>query len=204
LRPVEVALPTGLAEPLALLEEALRDGDPVPEDFADRLRKAVEAGDVEVLAARAEDQLLGVALLAYRLNVSAGGLFASVEELYVRREARRRGVGHALLQAADERCEKRGISYVEAQVEKKKPNCSTPPWATSRRQAYESSPAPYLQATTKTYLKPDTSLRTPALYRRRHHGTPGLRRTSGPASWRRRPGVRYRLRPSPAPRTGRS
>jgi GNAT superfamily N-acetyltransferase len=119
LRPVEVALPTGLGEPLALLEEALRDGDPVPEDFADRLRKAVEAGDVEVLAARAEDQLLGVALLAYRLNVSAGGLFASVEELYVRPEARRRGVGRALLQAADERCEERGISYVEAQVEGK-------------------------------------------------------------------------------------
>ena len=119
MRQVEVALPTGLAEPLALLEEAYRDGDPVPEDFADRLRKAVEAGDVEVLAARAEDQLLGVALLAYRLNVSAGGIFASVEDLYVRPEARRRGVGHALLQAADDRCEKRGISYVEAQVEEK-------------------------------------------------------------------------------------
>jgi GNAT superfamily N-acetyltransferase len=119
LRPVEVALPTGLAEPLALLEEALRDGDPVPEGFADRLRKVVEAGDVEVLVARAEDQLLGVVLLAYRLSVSAGGLFASVEELYVRPEARRRGVGRALLQAADEHCEKRGISYVEAQVEGK-------------------------------------------------------------------------------------
>ena len=119
MRPVEVTLPTGLAEPLALLEEALRDGDPVPEDFADRLRKAVEAGDAEVLAARAEDQILGVALLAYRLNVSAGGLFASVEDLYVRPEARRRGVGRALLQAADERCEDRGISYVEAQVEER-------------------------------------------------------------------------------------
>ena len=119
MRPVEVTLPTGLAEPLALLEEALRDGDPVPEDFADRLRKAVEAGDAEVLAARAEDQILGVALLAYRLSVSAGGLFASVEDLYVRPEARRRGVGRALLQAADERCEDHGISYVEAQVEER-------------------------------------------------------------------------------------
>jgi GNAT superfamily N-acetyltransferase len=119
LRPVEVTLPTGLAEPLALLEEALRDGDPVPEDFADRLRKAVEAGDAEVLAARAEDQILGVALLAYRLSVSAGGLFASVEDLYVRPEARRWGVGRALLQAADERCEDHGISYVEAQVEER-------------------------------------------------------------------------------------
>ena len=119
MRPVEVVLPTGLAEPLALLEEALRDGDPVPEYFADRLRKAVEAGDVEVLAARAEDQILGVALLAYRLNVSAGGLFASVEDLYVRPEARRRGVGRAMLKAVNELCAERGISYVEAQVEEK-------------------------------------------------------------------------------------
>ena len=119
MRPVEVTLPTGLAEPLALLEEALRDGDPVPEDFVDRLRKAVDAGDVVVLAARSEDQILGVALLAYRLNVSAGERFASVEDLYVRPEARRRGVGRALLEAVDELCAERGISYVEAQVEEK-------------------------------------------------------------------------------------
>jgi GNAT superfamily N-acetyltransferase len=119
LRPVEVApVPaTGLARPLALLEEALGDGDPVPEDFADRLRKAVEAGDVEVLAASAEDQMLGVVVLAYRLNVSAGGLFASIEDLHVRPEARSQGVGRALLVAAHERCTRHNISYVEAQVE---------------------------------------------------------------------------------------
>ena len=91
----------------------------MPEDFVDRLRKAVEAGDVEVLAARSEDQILGVALLAYRLNVTAGGIFASVEDLYVRPEARRRGVGRAMLKAVDELCAERGISYVEAQVEEK-------------------------------------------------------------------------------------
>jgi GNAT superfamily N-acetyltransferase len=119
LRPVEVApVPaTGLASPLALLDEALRDGDSVQEDFADRLRKAVEAGDVEVLAARAEDQMLGVVVLAYRLNVSAGGLFASIEDLQVHPEARCQGVGRALLVAAHERCTKHNISYVEAQVE---------------------------------------------------------------------------------------
>ncbi len=89
----------------------------MPEDLADRLREAVEAGDVEVLAARAEGQMLGVALLAYRLNVSAGERFASVEDLYVRPEDRRRGVGRALLEAVDELCAERGISYVEAQVE---------------------------------------------------------------------------------------
>jgi len=121
LSPVAVApVPaTGLAEPLALLEEALREGEPVSTEFSDRLRKAVEAGDVEVLAARAEE-ILGVAVLAYRLNVSAGGLFASIEDLYVRPEARRQGVGRALLQAADERCAEQSISYVEAQVEEKR------------------------------------------------------------------------------------
>ena len=119
MRPVEVAQvdATDLAESLELLEEAVRDGDPIPKDLADRLRKAIEAGDVEVLAARAEDQILGVVLLVYRLSVSAGGLFASVEDLYVRPVARRQGIGRALLKAVDELCVERGISYVEVQVE---------------------------------------------------------------------------------------
>lgn len=117
--PVEVApVPaSGLAGPLALLEESLRDGEPVPEHFADRLRKAVEAGDIEILAARKEDRMLGVVVLAYRLNLSVGGHFASIEDLYVRPEARRRGIARALLEAASKRCVARGVSYVEVQVE---------------------------------------------------------------------------------------
>ncbi|HWS80448.1 MAG TPA: GNAT family N-acetyltransferase [Rubrobacter sp.] len=119
MRPVEVARvdATDLAESLVLLEEAVRDGDPISKDFADRLLKAIEAGDVEVLAAWAENQIMGVVLLAYRLSVSAGGLFASVEDLYVRPVARRQGIGRALLEAVDELCAERDISYVEVQVE---------------------------------------------------------------------------------------
>ena len=82
--PIEVTLAPDLAEPLSLLEESLRDGEPVPEAFAIRLRKSIETGDIEVLAARTKDRTLGVAILAYRLNISAGGLFASIEDLYVR------------------------------------------------------------------------------------------------------------------------
>ncbi|CAN5725783.1 hypothetical protein BH18ACT11_BH18ACT11_05210 [soil metagenome] len=115
--PVEVIPATSLTEPLALLEESLRDGKPVSEDFANRLRRVIQAGDVEVLAARAEDRIVGVLVLAYRLNVSASGHFASIEDLYVRPEARRQGVGQALLTAANKRCTQRGISYVEVQVE---------------------------------------------------------------------------------------
>ena len=108
---------TGLGEPLALLEVSLTDGESLPATFTESFRNAVETGALEVLVARAEDRLVGVGVLAYRLSISIGGLFASIEELYVRPEARREGVGHLLLEAIDQRCEARGISYVEAQVE---------------------------------------------------------------------------------------
>ncbi len=107
----------GLAEPVRLLEESLREGEPVPEDFAETLRRAVETGELEVLAARAEGRVVGVVLLAYRLSVSAAGLFASIEDLYVRPAARRQGVGRTLLEAVERRSASRGVSYVEAQVE---------------------------------------------------------------------------------------
>jgi len=72
---------------------------------------------MDVLAARSKGRTLGVAVLAYRPNIAAGALFASIEDLYVSPEARSQGMGQALLAAADERCRARKISYVEVQVE---------------------------------------------------------------------------------------
>lgn len=117
--PIEVSPVPGpnLREPLRLLEEWLREGEPVPEPFLEELRRHVEAGDIEVLAANLEGRVVGVLVLAFRPNVSLGAPFASIEDLYVHPEARRRGVGRALLQAADDRCSRRGVSYLEAQVE---------------------------------------------------------------------------------------
>ena len=89
----------------------------MPEGFAEALREAVERSELEVLAARMEGRVVGVAVLAYRLSISAAGLFASIEDLYVEPELRRRGVGRALLETVEERCAARGVSYVEAQVE---------------------------------------------------------------------------------------
>ena len=116
---VEVASVRGadLAEPLKLLEGSLRAGEPVPEGFARRLGETVRRGELEVLAARTGGRIVGVAVLAYRLSVSAAGLFASIEDLYVRPAARRQGVGRTLLEAVERRCASRGVSYVEAQVE---------------------------------------------------------------------------------------
>lgn len=119
MKAVEVTLAGGedLAAPLELLEECLRDAEPVPEASVERLRAAVEEGTLEVLTARTGDRVVGVAVLAYRLSVSSGGLFASIEDLHVRSEARRRGVGRALLETVGARCAERGISYVEVQTD---------------------------------------------------------------------------------------
>lgn len=95
----------------------MRGGEPVPEAFAQRLRESVEAGDLEMLTARLDGVPVGVAVIAYHLNVSVAGSFASVEDVYVVPGFRRRGVGRALLEAAREHWAERGVSYVEAQVE---------------------------------------------------------------------------------------
>jgi GNAT superfamily N-acetyltransferase len=110
---------TDLIEPVKLLEESLRSGEPVPGGFAITLGEAVQTGELEILAARVEGRAVGVAVLAYRLSISAAALFASIEDLYVRPDARRRGVGREMLEAVNERCAARGVSYVEAQVDDK-------------------------------------------------------------------------------------
>lgn len=70
-----------------------------------------------MLGARYGGRFVGVALLAFRPSVALGGDFASVEEVYVEPEARRCGVGRALLEAVEERCGARGVSYVEVQTD---------------------------------------------------------------------------------------
>jgi GNAT superfamily N-acetyltransferase len=114
---VRTAVPDELAEPLALLEESLRNGEPVPPPLAGRLARAVEGGDLEVLAARSDGRVVAVAVLSLRPNVSLGAIFASIEDLYVRPEMRRRGVGRALLGAVEDLCRARGVSYVEVQTD---------------------------------------------------------------------------------------
>ena len=114
---VRTTAPDELAEPLSLLEESLRNGEPVPSPFAGRLARAVEGGDLEVLAARSDGLVVGVAVVSLRPNVSLGAVFASIEDFYVKPEARRRGVGRALLGAVEDLCRARGVSYVEVQTD---------------------------------------------------------------------------------------
>jgi GNAT superfamily N-acetyltransferase len=114
---VRFVAPHEHAKPLSLLEKYMRDGKPVPPSFAQQLQRVIERGDLEVFAARTEERLVGIAVLAFRPNVSAGTLFASIEDLYVRPDTRHRGVGQALLEAMEERCKVRRVSYVEVQTD---------------------------------------------------------------------------------------
>jgi GNAT superfamily N-acetyltransferase len=111
-----------LREPLRLLEEWLRDGEPVPDEFLREMQHQVNAGHLEVLAAHLGGRMVGVLVLAFRPNVSLGSTFASIEDLYVHPQARRKGVARVLLQAADDRCRNHSICYLEVQVEENAAN----------------------------------------------------------------------------------
>lgn len=114
---VSLVLDGEITAPLKLLEDALRDGEPLSDEFVGRLRGAVASGGLEVLAARAGGRTVGVAVVVYRPNVSVAADFASVEELHVRPGERRLGIGRALLEAIEARIPARGISYVEVQTD---------------------------------------------------------------------------------------
>ncbi|MGB3682305.1 MAG: GNAT family N-acetyltransferase [Rubrobacteraceae bacterium] len=115
---IEVSSATGddFAEALKLLEESSRDGEPLPPEFVSSISEGQERGVVELLLARLEGSSAGGAFIVFRPNISAGSAFASIEELYVKPEARRRGVGQALLDAVEARCARKDISYVEVQA----------------------------------------------------------------------------------------
>lgn len=108
--------PGNLALPVKLLEELARDGEPLPQDFVGFLREEVERGNIEILSAYMGDSVVGVAALAFRPGISFGGHFASIEDLYVKPEARRHRVGTAILEAIEKLCASKDVSYVEVQA----------------------------------------------------------------------------------------
>jgi ribosomal protein S18 acetylase RimI-like enzyme len=84
---------------------------PGTEAMARRVCELVEAGDAIVLLAG--DGPDGVLVLRLRPALWSDGLDAYIEELYVAPEARRRGLGRALLEAAMEVARDRGAVHVD-------------------------------------------------------------------------------------------
>lgn len=106
-----------LEQPLALLRMEPQGGGSLTGRFLERVARSVGAGDLEMLAASCGGRMVGVLVLAFRPSLSLGGEFASVEDLYVEPATRRRGVGRALMEAAERRVRERGVSYVELQTD---------------------------------------------------------------------------------------
>lgn len=99
--------------------EVLRESNSVEASqnpLLEAAEKEVEDGRLEVLSAVVAEGIVGVVVVSYRIAISSGARFASVEELVVEPASRGKGVGRALLEAVGERCAARRISYVEVQA----------------------------------------------------------------------------------------
>jgi ribosomal protein S18 acetylase RimI-like enzyme len=84
---------------------------PGAEAMARRVCELLEAGEAIVLLAG--DGPDGVLVLRLRPALWSDGLDAYVEELYVAPQARRHGLGRALLEAAMEAARERGAVYID-------------------------------------------------------------------------------------------
>jgi GNAT superfamily N-acetyltransferase len=88
---------------------------PGPEILTTRLRHLLAGADV--IAILAGDPAVAVVLLTLRPNVWYGGPVVLVDELYVEPEARRRGIGSALLVAVESLTRERGGELIEIAVD---------------------------------------------------------------------------------------
>jgi GNAT superfamily N-acetyltransferase len=83
--------------------------------LAARLERLLSSSDVVALLAG--EPVIGLALLTLRPNVWHEGSVALLDELYVVPVERRRGIGTALLKAAEETCRQRGSELLEIDVD---------------------------------------------------------------------------------------
>jgi GNAT superfamily N-acetyltransferase len=90
--------------------------DPPDDTFFDGVRRLIERDDTEYLLAAAGDEPGGVCQLRYRYGVWMAAEDCWLEDLYVRDEDRRGGLGEALVRAAVERARERGCGRIELDV----------------------------------------------------------------------------------------
>jgi GNAT superfamily N-acetyltransferase len=99
-----------------LAEHAHGHVDPGVED---RFRAMVELPEYAIFVAQDEnDQVIGLLSASQRWTLWHAGPCALIEELVVDADARRQGVGHALIQAALEWARGQGCSEVEVSTER--------------------------------------------------------------------------------------
>jgi GNAT superfamily N-acetyltransferase len=115
---IRSATPDEAAVVARLLDDFNREFDtPTPgvEVLTARLERLLAEGDVVALVA--EQPALGVGLLTMRPNVWFDGPVGLLDELYVVPDRRGRGLGTALLRAAEELVQARGGELLEINVD---------------------------------------------------------------------------------------
>jgi len=111
------------AESVSALMAAFRDHMGRKEPADDRIRATVElllrdpATEFLLASADGRDRPGGVCQLRYRLTVWTGSDDCWLEDLFVESDARRAGLGRALVTAAVERAEQRGCRRMELDVD---------------------------------------------------------------------------------------
>jgi GNAT superfamily N-acetyltransferase len=90
--------------------------DPPDATFHEGVGRLIRCDDTEYLLAAAGDEPGGVCQLRYRYGVWMAAEDCWLEDLFVRDEDRRRGLGEALVAAAIERARARGCGRVELDV----------------------------------------------------------------------------------------
>jgi ribosomal protein S18 acetylase RimI-like enzyme len=84
---------------------------PGPERIADRIRELLASGDTAILLAGSGPD--GLAILRFRLAITAPGLECHLAELYVVTARRGQGLGRALMTAAIDEARARGADYMD-------------------------------------------------------------------------------------------
>ena len=93
------------------------DRDEPPDSaFQDGVRRLIVRDDTEYLLAAAGDEPGGVAQLRYRHALWTDSEDCWLEDLFVRDEDRRKGLGEALLRRTIERARERGCGRIELDV----------------------------------------------------------------------------------------
>jgi ribosomal protein S18 acetylase RimI-like enzyme len=109
------------ADSVTALMAGFRDHMGRPEPASEQLRVTVEAllrdPDTDFLLAAADGRPAGICQLRYRLAVWTGTDDCWLEDLFVEAEARRAGLGRALVTAALERARARGCGRIELDVD---------------------------------------------------------------------------------------
>ena len=74
----------------------------------DTFRQVIEEGKGTVLVAEEDGKMLGLLTLSYPVAIRCGGIYSCIEEFIVTEEARGKGVGGKLLEAAISKAAEKG------------------------------------------------------------------------------------------------